>query len=440
MPHREFGGRIHSALPRLPDTISPRLPAGSRLILVAPMARSLGGPPQPSRMSGTANSERLHVHTSTGSVPLAYVRDSSRVWLVAQFGTARWAVEILRSGQVTLELPEGVRNASCRLVAEPDARARVLSRFREKYGEDQVARWFRPPGRVVEVSIAERPGHSPARDTSYFEWIEAEFDSIAADYDRHILGNRINRLLRDRSLVFMRRTFGPTGRLLEIGCGSGTETVELLADGHEILAVDISRRMLDTVEAKARARGLSERLSVVHLRAGAISQVLEREGPRAFHGIYSTYGALNCEPDLSSLCHPIRTLLQPDGRFVAGVFNRWSGFEMVVYTLILRPRRAFGRHDRPVAVEASRFCVDAFAYSVPEFCRTFGREFRALRVEGVPVLLPPSDLARYVEMFAHRLPALLRLDASLGPRFPFNWLGDHFLVEMAPLPRSSNGR
>ncbi|MCI4373301.1 MAG: class I SAM-dependent methyltransferase [Thermoplasmata archaeon] len=387
-------------------------------------------------METDRNLAPLQVRTSTGAVPLAYVRESSRIWLVAQYGAARWAVEVLRSGQANLDLPEGARVGSCRLIADAAGREAVLGRFSQKYGAGQVARWFRPPGRVVEVTLGPDGSAQVPKGSAYFDWLEAEFDSIAADYDHHILGNRINRLLRDRSLSFMRRMFSSNGRLLEVGCGSGTETLELLADGHEILAVDISRRMLDTVVSKARTRGLEGRLRVAKLRAGELSQLLAQEGPASFDGIYSTYGALNCEPDLSPVPLAVAALLRPRGRFVAGVFNRWCGFEIGVFSLLLRPRRAFGRWGRPVAVEASRFCVDAFAYSVPEFCRIFSPQFRPIAIEAAPVLLPPSDLTRYVEMLARRFPTLDALDAAFGRRSPFSWFGDHFLVAMEPTARS----
>ncbi len=382
-------------------------------------------------MTGGVSGTPLRVHTSTGPVPLAYVRDSSRIWLVAQYGAARWAVEILRSGRVTLDLPEGEQGGTCRLIADVSARAAILARFSEKYGPSQIARWFHPPGRVVEVSLGPPGGPSDVGPDAYFDWLEAEFDSIAADYDRHILGNRINRLLRDRSLRFLRSTFSPHARLLEIGCGSGTETVELLADGHEILAADISQRMLETVTAKAKARGLSERLSVVKVRAGEVGSLVDREGRGSFDGVYSTFGALNCEPNLAPIPPSLHDLLGAKGRFVSGVFNRWCAFETGVYSVLLRPRRAFGRHGRPVSAEASRFCVDAFAYSVPEFVRVFSPQFRPIRVEGVPVVLPPSDLTPYVEKFASHFATLDRIDAAVGRRFPFSWLGDHFLVSMS---------
>ncbi|HLM91569.1 MAG TPA: methyltransferase domain-containing protein [Thermoplasmata archaeon] len=378
--------------------------------------------------------EHLGLHIGARSIPLAYVREGSHLWLVGQYGASSWTVEILRAGAATVDLPNGTQDGQCRLVADPEGRARVLSLFREKYGSGRVDGWFRPAGRVIEVSFGVPADPSVSAPTRYYGWLEAEFDSIAAEYDHHILDNRINRMLRDRSLRFMRATFRPRGRLLEIGCGSGTETLELLSDGHEVLAVDISTAMLETVQKKATARGLDAGLTTRKLRAGQVGQLIESEGRASFQGIYSTYGALNCEPDLSTLPSALHALLHPEGRFVAGVFNRWCAFEMVVYSLLGRRRRAFGRRETPVAVEASRFCVDAFAYSVPEFARLFRPPFRLERVEGVPVVLPPSDHARYVEMLSPHFSTLARWDAELGRHFPFSWLGDHFLASFVPVP------
>jgi len=386
---------------------------------------------------GSKETDHIRIRVGTGPVPLAFVREGSQVWLVAQYGAARWAVEVLRDGRATVELPEGTREGTCRLVADPEGRARVLARFREKYGGEQVDRWFRPAGRVVEISVGAVPKGPTSEGERYFDWLEAEFDSIAADYDHHIFDNRINRLLRDRSLKFMRATFRPGSRLLEIGCGSGTETLELLADGHEILAVDISTAMLATVEAKATSRGLGSRLRTQKLRAGQVGQLLASEGARSFDGVYSTYGALNCEPDLLPIPPALHQLLRPEGRFVAGVFNRWCAFEVGVYGFLGRYRRAFGRRQNPVATEASRFCVDAFAYSVPEFVRLFEPGFRLLELEGVPVLLPPSDHTRYVEMLTGHFSTLAKWDEAVGRHFPFSWVGDHFLASFAPVPSAA---
>jgi SAM-dependent methyltransferase len=272
------------------------------------------------------------------------------------------------------------------------------------------------------------PETGPPGDRQYAAWLEAEFDNVADDYDHHITGNRMNRLLRDRSLAHLRTVFADRKRLLEVGCGSGMETLSLLREGHEVVAVDISARMLSVVRAKAVLDGVSERLQTVQMRARDLGGVSQLGDSSQFDGAYSTYGAMNCEADLRPPAAGFARLLPPGAPLVLGIYNRWCLFELLGYAISLQGRRAFGRRTNPVLVGSSRFCIDVFAYSVPEIDRLFSPNFERVRLEGVPALLPPSDLTGYSERFARHFDRLAALDAAVGRHWPLNHLGDHFLV------------
>ncbi|HEV2429411.1 MAG TPA: methyltransferase domain-containing protein [Thermoplasmata archaeon] len=381
-------------------------------------------PPDP---AGELEEPSLELLTAAGSVPLGYTRSGAIVFLIARDRAARWPVEALRRGSVALRTSAGLLQGRIALVIDAAERERILASFLAKYGPEGYRRWYEHPARVLRVEIG---GASPpvAPEAQYYRWLEAEFDNVAADYDRHITGNRMNRLLRDRSLALLRPTFAGAKRLLEIGCGSGMETLPLLREGHEIVAVDISQEMLDVVRKKARHEGLSERLETVRLPARELPSKVSDLGEASFDGGYSTYGALNCEPDLSALPPALHRLLRPQARLLVGIYNRWCAFEIVGYSLTGQFRRAIGRRTRPVPVGSSRFCVDVFAYSVGDFLNLFRSPFEVERVEGVPVLLPPSDLTQYAEKFSQRFDRLARWDAWIGARFPFSYLGDHFLL------------
>ncbi|MGA8542353.1 MAG: class I SAM-dependent methyltransferase [Thermoplasmata archaeon] len=399
-----------------------------------PGATPEGGDAQSSRATS------LELITPTGTVPLGYVAEGATVYLIARERSARWPVTALRDGFARLRLPSESREGPIELITAPEEKRRVLSLFRLKYGERQFERWYDHPARILRLES--RDGVPPGARASapYYDWLTAEFDNVADDYDHHITGNRINRLLRDRSLAQLRRTFAQAHALLEIGCGSGMETLPLLQDGHEILCVDISSRMLDVVRAKARTEGVSERLRTERLRASELTTLERTLGAGAFDGGYSTYGALNCEEELSSIPPALHALLGPDGRFVAGVYNRWCLFEVLGYTLSGHPGRAFGRTHRPVPVGSSRFCVDIFAHSTSDFRRLFEPWFAPERVEAIPILLPPSDLVGYAEKFSRHFERLAAWDRSIGTRWPLRDLGDHFLMtfirQAVPAPSS----
>jgi SAM-dependent methyltransferase len=372
--------------------------------------------------------DHLELTTSRGTVPLGFVADGPSIYLVARERSARWPVVALREGSARVRLGGADARGPVTLLVDPVVKREVLERFRAKYGEAQFARWYDRPSRILRLDrTAGSTAEAPAA-TDYVEWLTAEFDNIADEYDHHILDNPINRLLRNRSLAQLRPTFRSAPLLLEIGCGSGTETLPLLEEGHEILCVDISARMLDVVRTKARAAGVSERLSTRVLRASEIGALVRDVGPGRFDGGYSTYGALNCEGDLGPIPPALHELLGPGSRFVAGVFNRWCLTEAVGYTLAGHPRRALGRTQNPVRVGSSRFCIDVWAYSAAEIERRFAPWFRQVRLEAVTSLLPSSELAVYVGKFSRRFDRLAAWDRAWGSRWPLRRLGDHFLA------------
>jgi SAM-dependent methyltransferase len=381
-------------------------------------------------LGGRDPAESLELRTSTGTVPLGYAQQEGTVYLVARDRAARWPVDVLRRGSAELALPGGRVRGTPQLVSDREEQVRILSLFRAKYGPERFARWYDHPARVLRVSLDVGPTvHGPGSE-HYYDWLQSEFDNVAAEYDRHITGNRMNRLLRHRSLAWLQPRLAGARRLLEIGCGSGMETLPLLQAGHQIVAVDISERMLATVRAKAEGVGLGDRLETRRLRARDLHLLLPELGAEQFDGAYSTYGALNCEPDLTPLPVALHRLLRPEAPFIAGVYNRWCLFEIAGYGASLQTARALGRRQNPVPVGSSRFCVDVYAHSVADFRRLFRSGFSVERIEGVPVMLPPSDLVGYAEKFSRHFERLAGWDARIGGRWPFNQLGDHFLMTL----------
>jgi SAM-dependent methyltransferase len=395
-------------------------------------------PAHPDSIPELAGKEHLVLVRPGSSVPLGFVDEGPVVFLVARERSARWPVEVLREGKAELHADgPGVRGRTS-LVTDTTDRDRVLALFRSKYGAEQFHRWYEKPARILRVDLDGKSGGNLGPE-HYYGWLSAEFDNVAYDYDRHITGNRINRLLRDRSLAELRRVFGRAGALLEIGCGSGMETLPLIEDGHELLCLDISEKMLEVVREKAARAGVSERLRTVHLRAAALPELARSLGSGSFDGAFSTYGALNCEEELSGLPAALHDLLRPGGSFVAGVYNRWCLFELVGYSLTGQFGRATGRTASPVPVGSSRFCVDVYSHSVGDFARLFASTFEPERVTAVPFLLPPSDLVGYAELFSRHFDVLDRWDRAIARRWPFRALGDHFLMTLRRRDRTVAG-
>ena len=371
----------------------------------------------------------LDVKAGSYSVRLAYTVLQDDIYLVSTDFSARWPSALMRSGQCNVRIGQEMERVCYpSLVVDDALKKEILNSLMNKYGMEKYGRWFSSPSRFIRLGMKARNGASGDKE-KYFSWLEDEFDSIADQYDTHIFGNRINVYLRDRSLKLLNSTFPKKSHILEIGSGSGAETVEMLKGGHEVVAVDISQKMLDTLSKKAGAVGLSERLTTIKLRASEL-QTLTVQYRGSFDGIYSTYGAINCEPDISMLPEQMYNLTTNEGKVVMGIYNKLCVSDPMLHAVGLKLNRVFERMRAPVPEGRSRFCIDVYPYSSQYISRLFGDYFRTVRVEGVPVILPPSNYSSKMFPPGKNHSFLISVDSLLSTYFPFKFIGDHFLISM----------
>jgi len=205
-----------------------------------------------------------------------------------------------------------------------------------------------------------------------YRQIGAGFDRSAERYDLEAEANAAMAHMRRVSLVVLRDSFGAGQHVLELGCGTGEEAVALARDGIRVLATDVSSRMLDVARGKVSAAGLEQAVQTRQLAAGELSVLLDELGREAFDGAYSSFGALNGEPDLSAVGSALAELVRPGGRLVVSVMNRFYPFETLWYLAHGHPRQAVRRSPvsgsgSPRIVSRTRLIALALNSSTPTF-------------------------------------------------------------------------
>ncbi len=300
----------------------------------------------------------------------------------------------------------------------------VLGAFLRTYGEAEVRKRYWGQTTYVKIELLS----STAQDYSELVYsdLEAAFDGVAETYDQHIMGNAMNLWLRNRSVALMSRLFKTGSTVVEVGCGTGTETLSLARHGIRVIASDISSRMLEVLARKARAEGLEDRVFPVHCRPYEIQERIRALGFESVDGGYSTYGAVNTEPRLAAMLEGLHGAITEGGVLVLGVWNKFCAYEMGGYMLRMRPGMAFARIRNPVPVGKSRFCVTTNSFSVGSLDAVVNKWFRLEQVLGVEILLPPSNLVRYLPP-KRVLGFVEKVEMTLEPHFPWNRMGDHFL-------------
>lgn len=252
------------------------------------------------------------------------------------------------------------------------------------------------------------------------------FDGVASDYARSNGGNATLCAMRQRMLAAIETHVAAGGRIIDLGCGPGTDEETLARAGYSVTAIDWSPAMVDETRKRiARAR-LQDRVSVHHLGI----HELDHLSPEWFDAACSNFGPLNCVPNLAAAARLIADRVRPGGVLIASVIGRVCPWEIAWYGSRGDWPRLRVRFARDlVAVPLNGRTVWTNYYTPAEFEETFAAAgFRRVSLRALGLFVPPP----YMDAFAARHPALIarlqRLDDRVGAWPGFRAWGDHFLI------------
>lgn len=109
-------------------------------------------------------------------------------------------------------------------------------------------------------------------------------------------------------------------KVLEIGCGIGTDTVNFARHGASVTAVDLSQRSLEIAHRRAEVYGLQDRIRVVWANAEELANHVEAE---AYDLIYS-FGTIHHTPHPEKVLRQIRHYCHPGTVVKIMVYHRYA--------------------------------------------------------------------------------------------------------------------
>lgn len=256
------------------------------------------------------------------------------------------------------------------------------------------------------------------------------FDQIAEEYDAGFVDTAVGKMQRDVVWKYLEKTFEKKRnlRILELNCGTGEDAVWLASQGHQVLATDVSEKMLDV--ARSKGSGLTENISFALLD---ISQAESYPSDTTFDLVFSNFGGLNCvSPEILQAIAPnLASLLNPGGRLIAVVMSGFCLWETFYFGIKGRPKEAFRRsRNSSVKVKIGDELVETWYYSTSKLKRIFGDAFKVVDKQAVGLFIPPSYLDNYFRNHKKSLQSLQRLENSTARLSVTANLSDHFLIDM----------
>ncbi len=183
------------------------------------------------------------------------------------------------------------------------------------------------------------------------------FDSIAGYYDgtNKILSFGLDGLWRRRAVDRLGPV--PGGRYLDVGCGTGDVSLEILrqAPGSNVVGIDQSQGMLLRGRAKIGAAGLSD--SICLMEADVLDLRFENSSFDAAITSFCIRNVTDRERGLGEMRRVVRPggrivileLTQPAGRIMAPLFSIYARVAMPILTKIMS------------SVSAYRYLTDSMA-------------------------------------------------------------------------------
>lgn len=201
------------------------------------------------------------------------------------------------------------------------------------------------------------------------------FDAIAGDYDglwsNTAAGYWQRRAVWDVTLPLFRSG----NRVLDVGCGTGTDAVSLIASGVDVLGIDASFEMVRV----ARSKGVRAE----HLPAEQLNQL---EG--TFDGAISNFGVLNCVPVLETVAEQLGRLIKRGGYVALCYMGKFCAWEIAHYLASGKFKKATRRWLSASARSSLR--VEVRYPSVRRVVRAFHPKFCLVKWKGIGIFVPPS--------------------------------------------------
>jgi|SRR5580704_3395009 2-polyprenyl-3-methyl-5-hydroxy-6-metoxy-1,4-benzoquinol methylase len=151
-------------------------------------------------------------------------------------------------------------------------------------------------------------------------------------------------------------------RVLEIGCGIGTDTMNFARHGALVAAVDLSEKSLEMARKRAAVYNLAERIDFFHCSAEQLDHFVPSE---PFDLVYS-FGVVHHTPHPERILEQIKNYVRPGSTVKIMVYHRYSW--KVFWILLTYGKCQFWRLTELVArySEAETGCPVTYSYSKGE--------------------------------------------------------------------------
>jgi ubiquinone/menaquinone biosynthesis C-methylase UbiE len=255
--------------------------------------------------------------------------------------------------------------------------------------------------------------------------MKADFDNAASKYDatftHTVIGSMQRALVYEQLAVHLKAS--PPKKILEINCGTGEDAIWLGKQHFEVIATDISEKMIEVAQSKTSL----EKLRFVQSDMNGIHKEFS---PNSFELILSNFGGLNClaPVELATFFENIASVLKPNGKMILVIMPKNTIWEQSYFLLKMEFKKIFRRKGAFAMANVDGEKVKTYYYNPKDIVNLANTKFAVREWKPIGFFIPPS----YLETFFKNKPKLISFLNVLEQNVKnASWLAkyaDHYLI------------
>jgi ubiquinone/menaquinone biosynthesis C-methylase UbiE len=250
------------------------------------------------------------------------------------------------------------------------------------------------------------------------------FDHIARDYDESFTHSLIGKAQRNAVHAELKNILAKSDpvKILEIGCGTGADAIELAKRGYSVHASDVSGEMIEVAKSKKEGNLTNLEFSVCDMRH---TPTLES----GVDLVFSNFGAVNCiaPKELDQLISEFKSKMKLGSRIVIVVITSFCLWESFYFLLKGKWHEAFRRRKKNAVLASLETSHQEVYYTSIRKLKSEHPELKSIK--GIGITVPPSYLETAFSKFPVMIAFFESLDKILSKLSLTAYVADHALLE-----------
>jgi len=290
--------------------------------------------------------------------------------------------------------------------------------------------------------------------------MKADFDQAAPTYDTHFTHSEIGKLQRKLVYQQLKKQLKNSKNILEINCGTGEDAIWLAQQNFNVLATDISEKMIEVAQSKSNVTNLifkvldintlseeTENFDLLFSNFGGLNcltknelvlffKVLDintlSEETENFDLLFSNFGGLNCltKNELVLFFNSAAKILTENGKMSLVIMPKNTIWEQFYFLLKLDFKNAFRRTKKVILANVEGEKVVTYYYNPKDIVTLAETNFEFIEVKPIGFFVPPSYLEPFFKNKKSVLNGLSFLENTIKNVAFLSKYSDHYIITL----------